>query len=256
MLEIEKLRKADMFSGALVILLGVFVVLQALQMPMKDSYGGVQNVWYVSPALFPLLVGAMLVFLGLLLVKTAFKAIGAEGFLGVFRYLASQSFVSFLKQSDTIRFYAITLNLVVLVFLLVPRVDFFICAVSFLLVFFCMFYCTEEDFLVNQIIYVVAGAIILSILFFTPLLGVASKYVQFPGDMLLIVLTILFSIVVGNRAGVNDTLRKKYRISIGIALVAPFVVGIVFKYFLLVPMPFEGAIVSLLDAIWYADFWS
>ena len=33
-------------------------------MPMKDTWGGVQNVWFVSPALFPLFVGAMIMLLG------------------------------------------------------------------------------------------------------------------------------------------------------------------------------------------------
>jgi hypothetical protein len=57
MLEIEKLRKADIFSGVIISLFGLWVVGQALKMPMKDSWGGVQNVWFVSPALFPLFVG-------------------------------------------------------------------------------------------------------------------------------------------------------------------------------------------------------
>ena len=49
---------------------------------------------------------------------------------------------------------------------------------------------------------------------------------------------------------------QKYRLSIIIAFVAPFTIGVIFKYFLLVPMPFEGLIVQLLDSIWYADMWS
>ena len=61
MMDKDKLRKADIFSGSLIILLGLFIISQAVQMPMKDSWGGVQNVWFVSPALFPLLVGGMLV---------------------------------------------------------------------------------------------------------------------------------------------------------------------------------------------------
>jgi hypothetical protein len=37
-------------------------------------------------------------------------------------------------------------------------------------------------------------------------------------------------------------------------VVAPFTIGSIFKYFLLVPMPTEGMVVALLDAIWYWDF--
>jgi hypothetical protein len=38
--------------------------------------------------------------------------------------------------------------------------------------------------------------------------------------------------------------------------VAPLAIGILFKYFLLVPMPHEGLIVQLLDSIRYAELWS
>ena len=72
MIEKDKLRKADVYSGAIIFLFGLWVVLQALKMPMKDSWGGVQNVWYVSPALFPLFVGSMIMLLGALLVRGVF----------------------------------------------------------------------------------------------------------------------------------------------------------------------------------------
>ena len=68
MLEKEKLRKADIFSGSIIFFFGLWIVLQAVKMPMKDSWGGVQNVWYVSPALFPLLVGAMIALLAVTVV--------------------------------------------------------------------------------------------------------------------------------------------------------------------------------------------
>ncbi|MEJ2221629.1 MAG: hypothetical protein P8X80_12530 [Desulfobacterales bacterium] len=49
-------------------------------------------------------------------------------------------------------------------------------------------------------------------------------------------------------------MRKKYRTGLIVAVVSPFVVGVIFKYFLLVPMPAEGMVVTLLDAIWYFEF--
>jgi hypothetical protein len=57
MMEKERLRKADVFCGGIIFLFGAWIVWQAFNMPMKDSWGGVQNVWFVSPALFPLFVG-------------------------------------------------------------------------------------------------------------------------------------------------------------------------------------------------------
>ena len=78
MLEKEKLRKADVYSGIVIFLFGAWIVWQASKMPMKDSWGGVQNVWFVSPALFPLFVGGMIMLLGLLLFRTALKTIGMK----------------------------------------------------------------------------------------------------------------------------------------------------------------------------------
>ena len=33
-------------------------------MPMKDSFGGVMNVWYVSPALLPMIIGFAIIAAG------------------------------------------------------------------------------------------------------------------------------------------------------------------------------------------------
>jgi cytochrome c oxidase assembly factor CtaG len=49
-------------------------------------------------------------------------------------------------------------------------------------------------------------------------------------------------------------LRKRYRRSLIISLLAPFIIGPIFKYFLLVPMPKEGLIVAILDYFWYLEF--
>ena len=67
-------------------------------MPMKDSYGGVQNVWYVSRPSFRCLSGAMLAFLGLLLIRTAFKEVGRQGVISVLAFLSSSDFLVFEKR--------------------------------------------------------------------------------------------------------------------------------------------------------------
>jgi hypothetical protein len=139
MMEKDKLRKADIFSGSAIVLLGLFIISQAIQMPMTDSWGGVQNVWYVSPALFPLLVGGMLTFLGISLISIAFKSVGGDGIRSVLSFLVSPQFVSFLRHPSVVRFYGIVFNLMFFVFLMVPRIDFFPAAILFLLISFFMF---------------------------------------------------------------------------------------------------------------------
>lgn len=256
MIEIDKLRKADIFSGSAITLLGLYMIYQAFQMPMKDSYAGVQNVWYVSPALFPLLIGGVLSVLGLLLVKTALRSVGTEGIISVFKYLASDDFVQFLKLPATIRFYGIVLNLFVFVFLLVPRIDFFLGAIIFLLIFFFMFYCGRDEDLPRLIYIVLAGAVILGLYIFSGLAGVVDAAVPFSADFLVLISTIILILYYAKKVKHSPELIKKFKLSLLIGILAPFTIGIIFKYFLLVPMPFEGLVVYLLDAAWYADMWS
>ena len=248
-MELDKLRKADFFSGAVVIGVGLFIISQGLQMPMKDSWGGVQNVWYVSPALFPLFVGAMLVLLGLLLMRTAVKAVGIAGVKEVLSYLGGSDFGEFLKRSETIRFYGVVVNLLVFVFIMVPRVDFFIAAVLFLLTCFFMYYCGDLNFLKRSIWIVLGWALGLVLLV---LAGLPEKF-SYLLDVLSIGAIVIFSIY--TRKQIDSESLKKFRLSLLIGLVAPLTVGVIFKFLLLVPLPHEGMIVHLLDAIWYADFW-
>ena len=98
MLEKDKLRKADIYSGAVISLFGLWIILQAVKMPMKDSWGGVQNVWYVSPAIFPLFVGCIIMLLGALLCRTALKMVGFKVFGQTVQWLMSKLLLRFLNS--------------------------------------------------------------------------------------------------------------------------------------------------------------
>ena len=110
MMEKEKLRKADIFSGSLIVLLGLYVISQAVQMPMKDSWGGVQNVWFVSHALFRLFVGAMIVLLGIALTINALKTVGFKGMANSLSWLKSPELIRFLKSGPMLRFLTLGAN--------------------------------------------------------------------------------------------------------------------------------------------------
>ena len=254
MIEIEKLRKADIFSGTAILCLGIYSIYEAFQMPMKDSYAGVQNVWYVSPALFPLLIGSILAFLGILLIRTAIKEVGMAGLKSVLNYLSSPDFADFLKQPVTIRFYGIVLNLFVFVFILIPHIDFFLAAIIFLLVFFFMFYCGSDEGIVGLICQIIIGGVILSV--FTAS-GLAEKidtfafFSRYSSDFFHRLVD--FSLLHSSKKWCADTQIQTQPVN---WIHRPFTIGIIFKYFLLVPMPHEGLVVSLLDAIWYAEIWS
>ncbi|MBU1566920.1 MAG: hypothetical protein KJ630_15010 [Proteobacteria bacterium] len=256
MMDKDKLRKADLFSGVLIVLLGLFIISQAVKMPMKDSWGGVMNVWYVSPALFPLFVGAMLAFLGGSLVLIAFGNVGKQGFREVIGFLTGEKCISFLRQPESLRFYAIVFNLLVFVFVMIPHIDFFLAAILFLLVLFCMFYFGDHAHMKRVFRFSVFTGLLLSLFQFSPLGSTISKFSNSAGDWLVVVIICIFVLFIRKEGMAQPEQKKKFHLCIIIAVVAPLLIGIIFKYFLLVPLPHEGLIIRLLDSIFYSDLWS
>ncbi|SLM33018.1 membrane hypothetical protein [Desulfamplus magnetovallimortis] len=256
MMKTEDLRKADFFSGSAITLLGLLISGGALQMPMKDSWGGVQNVWYVSPAIFPLFVGTILTLLGLFLVRISIKNVGKEGIKSTLEYLFGKSFILYAFSETTIRFYAILFNLLLFVFVMVPRIDFFPASIMFLLVLFLMFYYSDHSHLISIFKKLAWFSLLLFIVIVNRWDSFLEPIIPYAKDWMVIGF-ILFLIFHSAKSINNDTDKKRrFRICLIIGITAPFVIGIIFKYFLLVPMPFEGLVVSLLDSIWYAEIWS
>ena len=254
MLQKENLRKADVYSGAIICLFGLWVILQALKMPMKDSWGGVQNVWYVSPAIFPLLVGCIIMLLGGLLCRTGLKTIGFKAFAETVRWLSSRALLQFLNSIPNLRFYAIVVLLLSFVFLNIPRIDFFLSAVLFLSVFITSFYFDVAEVLKKLFFFYLAGIIVLIIYFSIGLNEPLSRVVPFPADILALCFIVAYCVYAWRLIRNDVTLRKKYRTAMIVAIAAPFIVGMIFKYFLLVPMPAEGLVVAFMDYFWYLEF--
>ena len=254
MLEKDKLRKADVYSGIIIFLFGAWVVWVATKMPMKDSWGGVQNVWFVSPALFPLFVGGMIMLLGLLLVRTALKTIGFKAFGETLQWLLSKNLFQFLNTLSVLRFYAIAILFLALVYLYIPRVDFFLSAVLFLSVFILMFYFDEAELLKKLFFFYLTGTIFFIIYFGTGLNGLLGQALPFAKDILALIFILAYCLYAWKLIRGNSELHRKFRIGLIVAILAPLIIGSIFKYFLLVPMPAEGMVVALLDAIWYFEF--
>jgi hypothetical protein len=254
MLDKEKLRKADIYSGAIIFLFGLWVVWQATKMPMKDSWGGVQNVWFVSPALFPLFVGAMIMILGGLLCRTALKTVGAKGFRKTLNWLLSRQLFGFLNSVPNLRFYNIVALFVTFVFLNIPRIDFFLCAVLFLVVFITSFYFDETDLLRKLFFFYLAGSALLVLHFALGLEQSLGRVAPFPADILTALFIAAYCLYAWKLVRRDAALRRKFRTALIVAFLSPFLVGVIFKYFLLVPMPAEGLVVAGMDAVWYWEF--
>ena len=254
MLPTEKLRRADIFSGVVISLFGLWVISQALKMPMKDSWGGVQNVWFVSPALFPLFVGLVIVLLGIGLTVNALRIVGLSGLTDTLAWLKSAQLVSFLKSEPMMRFHAIVVLLFSFVFLNIPRIDFFLGSVLFLTAFISMFYLDDPRLLLKMLRVYSAGTIVLIIWFALGIPTALETSWPYASDWLTLAFILAYSTYVFRLTRGDRLLRKKYRTGLILSVAAPFTIGPVFKYFLLVPMPTEGLIVVVMDAIRYWDF--
>ena len=254
MMDKDKLRKADIFSGGVIMLFGLWIVSQALQMPMKDSYGGVQNVWYVSPALLPLFVGAMIALLGGLLIRTALKTVRLRGLQETLGWLTSANLARYLVTPALFRFYAMIVLFFSFVFLQIPRIDFFLCAVLFLVVFITMFYFDDDTLLKKFLAVYLAGTFVMWGFFVFGGAAFLETFLPYAGDWLTLVFIVLYGLYAWTLVRSIPSLRRKYRTALILAVAAPFTIGPIFKYFLLVPMPKEGMVVALLDAIRYWDF--
>jgi hypothetical protein len=254
MMDKEHLRKADIYSGAAICLFGLWIVLQALKMPMKDSWGGVQNVWYVSPAIFPLFVGSMIMLLGGLLCRTALKRAGFNALADTLRWLSSKALFQFLNSIPNLRFYTIVVLFLTFVYLNIPRIDFFLSAVLFLVVFITSFYFDDATLLKKLFFFYLAGVIILIAFFVFGLNEFLGSKVPYPADFLTLIFILTYCVYARVLIRGNAALRKKYRTALIVAFAAPVIVGLIFKYFLLVPMPFEGLVVAVTDYFWYLEF--
>jgi len=254
MLEKEKLRKADVFSGAVVALFGLWMISEAFKMPMKDSWGGVMNVWFVSPALLPLSIGIVITLLGLLLCRIALKEIGMGAFKNTVQWLLSKHMVRFLALDTTIRFYAIAVLFLTLVFLNLARIDFFLSAVLFLFAFITMFYFYDDGLMKKFLFFYLAGELGFIIYFALGFGTLVDEMVPYGTDWLALCFLAGYVLYVWTFVRRTPDLRKRYRLGLIVGLLAPFLIGPIFKYFLLVPMPKEGLVVAVLDYIWYLEF--
>lgn len=256
-MEKEQLRKADLLTSLIIFVFGLFIVLEAMSMPMTDSYGGVQNVWYVSPALLPLIVGGAISLLGLILFKVALKSVGGPSkIVSSIKSLFDGTHGEGLMSVPNFRFFTIVILFVSYVYLYIPRVDFFICSLLFLFTFINMFHLEDTKILAKMLGVWMLGVVAHIIFFATGLdevLGGGEDYVH-PGDWLTVIMLIIM--IAFTRMQVNDDTNLKRRFKHGtiVALLAPFILGPIFKFFLLVPLPYEGTVVEFLDMLWYWEF--
>jgi hypothetical protein len=182
------------------------------------------------------------------------KTIGFKAFGDTLQWLFSSKLLQFLNTMSVLRFYAIAALFLALVYLYIPRIDFFLSAVLFLSVFILMFYFDEAKLLKKLFFFYLAGTVLFIIYFAAGFDGLFGQALSFAKDILALIFILAYCLYAWKLIRGNSELRRKFRIGLIVAILAPLIIGSIFKYFLLVPMPAEGMVVALLDAIWYFEF--
>lgn len=241
----KELRKADFITSVLLLLFSVWVIMETFKMPMKDTFGGVQNVWYVSPALFPLIISIFIMVLGVVLFLHSIKTGGAKYFLDNFslRYKG--------LSEKNIRFIGILLALFSFVYLNIPRIDFFISVTLFLTYFISAFYFDQENLLRKLTLFYFMGSIIFVILFVFGISKIINSYYEYFTDIL--ALFFYLGYIIYNWVNIKSSriFKKRFIVSLIVSIAVPLVLCPTFRYFLLVPLPKEGLIIQIMHNIYY-----
>ena len=152
-----KIRKADFIASLLLVAFGIFVVVESTKMPLKASYGGVDSHWYVSPALFPLFVGSMLIVLGLVLTGVAIKDGGMKAL-----FTDKREHKGIAITVGAVRTLTVALAIGSFIYVFVPRIDFFVSISTFLFFLTTVFY-PESDLIRKRLtnIFLIESAVFL-----------------------------------------------------------------------------------------------
>lgn len=246
MMETKKLRQADFVTSIILIVCALVILYLSMQMPMRDTYGGVKNVWYVSPALLPLIVGGGIFILGIVLLLHSIRSGGAIDFLRAIR-VASPT----IGEANQ-RFLGVLLALATFVYLFIPRVDFVLAIALFLAYFVPTFYYdTLDDLKKLSLLYAVVAGVLL-VLFGTGIGQTINDMFEFGTDVVALVGVITLCVYARRLAGDDRERIRRYRVSLIVTVVTPLFLTPVFRFLLFVRLPHEGGIVQLLQLIWYS----
>jgi len=236
-----RLRRADVVTGAVLAILAAAMILEALTFPLEGTYAGVQNAWYVSPALFPLIVGAMLLILSLGLLG---KAVG-----DIRRLAPGGSLLALGELTITGRALdAVLIGLLLGAYIvgLVPRADFMIATAFFLVVFMGVYaMASRPGRILLATSFVVSAAVALAVALAGSWPAPRSAGQSVADGALAVVLLFAVAVLVALARGAE---RRRLLPVLATAFGAALILSAVFKYVLLVPLPREGAAVLFMDA--------
>ena len=136
MLPPKTMRKVDVVLSSALFGLGILVINAALGMPWDDGRTGGDSAWFLSPGIFPLVIGAMISAFSLRVLYRAISEGGHKGLLNSFRVW----FRNLPTNTRIHRVATVFLLIGIYIFGLIGRIDYYIGTILFLFVFMMLFY--------------------------------------------------------------------------------------------------------------------
>jgi hypothetical protein len=242
------LRKADFWTGIVILVIAVMMIVEALGYPLEGSYAGVRNVWYVSPALFPLMTAGMLVLLSTYLLLNAVRE---GGLAAALTDLNGGRIARAARASADVWIVALILGSYI--YVLVPRIDFPLATLFVLFTFFAVYHVAGRALLPALGVFVAAGLTIVATAAagFQPAPRSAAFYTR---DAALLAAILLQIALVTLAVRADPPARACLRRSLAVAILTPLLLSVVFKYGLIVPLPAEGLATEAMERIRYGRF--
>lgn len=340
----DTLRKSDFKTGSLLIVFCLwFLSVTFLFMPFKETYGGVDNVWYVSPWIFPAIILTLLLILSIILTINAAIENGMqdlivypEGQISGFRltrlgftlvtmlavalsaglwylivniddkiqssleeikWLSDPSKVQVFEWSDPIAIISLvgvslllaatllvlaisiirqtaiggerspvhagmsesTVSLVIisllfcmLIYVFVPRVDFFVSILLFLSVFTTVFYVGGTKLSRIALGGFLTISLLTAVVFVTGLDEKINGIYQYSIDFLILAATIALMLRIWVLLLDDAEARSRYGTSLLVSWLTPLILVPAFRFGLLVPLPHEGGVIELMQLLRYS----
>lgn len=139
-MEKQKLRKIDFLFSLVLIAFGIVVIVAAAGMPWTSTQRGVSSGWYLSPGLFPALLGALLILFSL---HVLWRAIAEGGHRGIVGFVAD-ALAAAPRSGKVHKVLLVILMIGAYVFVLLKNVNYFVASSAYLFVFMLLFHRRRE----------------------------------------------------------------------------------------------------------------
>lgn len=252
MIDKTKLRGTDIVTGIIFLILGIVILVMAFQMPLTDSYGGVNSVWYVSPALFPIIIGIGMILLAISIIVYGVK----NDCINQLKISLSQKKGQPILTDSTVNLIAVIVPLCSIVYINLKAIDFYFSICIYLLVTTSMFYFDSKTYLRKTLLIHIIEEVVILVLVATKANKLLEKLFFASMDIIALVSIIILIVNMTRFVRKNTELKleKKMKSVLLVSFITPLIIIPVFRFALRVPMPKEGIVVNLMSMLYYALF--